>query len=157
MRALVLSLAAASLDAASVSGTVYLRQGQTRAPLAGVAVTASLAEGSRQIPSTLTDQRGRYVVADLPAGRLLLTAAKPGYFARSVLSGDGELVLSLVSSELFANADFEVLSGGVITGRVTGQRGEPLDGASVLVFRSGDLHKQRRQPAMVTRSSCPGR
>ena len=62
-----------------VQGTVYLREAKTRKPLSRVYVTAHSLRG--QVLATMrTDREGRYLLADLPRRRIVLTALRPGYY-----------------------------------------------------------------------------
>src|SRR5262245_8112349 len=64
----------------AVSGTVTAAS--TGDPLRHARVFATVASGSA--PATLTDDRGRYVLAGLTAGRHVLTIIKPGYVRRTI-------------------------------------------------------------------------
>ncbi len=89
---------------------------------AGVAVVARAAEGSDLIQSSTTDAQGRYVLSNLAGGRMLASASRPGYFARSVAGGGRTLLLDLASPEELSAVDFEILLGGAVTGHVTDHR-----------------------------------
>src|SRR5262249_29864495 len=76
---LATALGAASASAATVSGTVFLRSGESRRPLVGVRVTARADHGSELLQSAETDGQGRYLLRDLPKNRIVLSAGRAGY------------------------------------------------------------------------------
>jgi hypothetical protein len=132
--AALLLLLAASVEAASISGTVYLREGQARRPLSGVRVQARAAGGRELLQTAATDAEGRYRLGDLPRARVSLTAVKRGYFARAAASGDAALVLDAAAEDV-SGADFELHAGGVITGRVLDQWGGPVENAPITLYQ----------------------
>ena len=137
------ALLAASLPAASVSGTIYLIQSPARRPAPGVKVTARAA-GGKLLGSTRTDPSGRYRFAPLPPGRVTLAAARPGYFARAVAAGEKNLIVDLTATQELAGADFEIEAGGVITGRLTDSFGDPLEKIPVTIHRVVDADSGHR-------------
>src|SRR5262249_51870015 len=116
---LAAALVATSAPAATVSGTVFLRSGDSRRPLAGARVTARADHGSQLLESAETDAQGRYLLRELPKSRIVLSAGKAGYVGRAVGSREARLILDLASDSSIPEADFEMLLGGVITGRIT--------------------------------------
>jgi hypothetical protein len=83
-----------------------------------------------------TDDMGRFEFSDLPAGRFFLNATKPG-FATPIFS-----VTSINLPVSFALADRQVVNrtitlprGGVITGRLVDELGDPVTGAEMRVER----------------------
>ncbi len=132
---LATALVATSAPAATVSGTVSLRSGESRRPLAGVRVTARADHGSELLESAETDAQGRYLLRELPKSRIVLSAARAGYVGRAVASREARLILDLASDPSIREADFEMLPGGVITGRITDALGEPLERVQMELFR----------------------
>lgn len=135
LRSPAVLLLVVSAQAATISGTVYLRAGDTRRPLAGVRVMARADYGSELFQSTESDPQGRYLLVNLPRRRISLSAAKASYFTRAVACREPRLIVDLAADETLAGADFEVLPGGVITGRVTDPLGDPLEGVQMGVWR----------------------
>ena len=94
-------------------------------------------EGIDEARSTTTDDNGRYEFKDLPAGRIRLTASKGGYVevqygqrrpqqsGRPIDLGRGQTI----------DVDFNLPRGGVLTGRITDEIGEPAVGAMVNASR----------------------
>lgn len=120
-----------SMQAAGVSGTVYLRNGEARVPARAVRISVRVGEGMEVIRAAETDAQGRYVLADLPKTTVRLAASKRGYVTRAVEGADSNLLLDLAVDEALAGQDFDLMPGGVITGRVTDALGEPMQGVQV--------------------------
>jgi hypothetical protein len=118
------------------SGTARIRGrvigGEAGTPLRRATVLLS-GEGTDGPRSAITDDNGRYDFKDLSAGRIRLTASKGGYVevqygqrrpqqsGRPIDLGSGQTI----------EADFNLPRGGVLTGRITDEIGEPAVGASV--------------------------
>jgi hypothetical protein len=95
-----------------------VRRAQVRANVGGM-------PGARV---TSTDAQGRFELRDLPAGRWTLSASKPGFVTQRygqrrpfetvspIELGDGQRV----------DANFSLLRGGVINGRVQDDLGDPV-------------------------------
>ena len=127
--------APAQTGTASITGRV-MSDTQPARPLRRAIVTLNTAE--RTIGRTaVADDQGRFTIANLPAGRYLLTASKRGWVTmaygarasgrpgRSVALADGERV----------TANMQLPRGAVITGVVLDQSGQPLQGAILRVLR----------------------
>jgi hypothetical protein len=97
--------------------------------------------------ATMTDAEGRYELNQLPAGSYHLKATRGGYVeaaygqrrpferGRPVEIADGAVV---------QNIDFALAPGGVVTGRVVDEIGEPVAQASVSLTRRGYVDGERR-------------
>ena len=118
-------------QAAVVSGTVYLRIDHTRTPARGVRISVRASEGAEVLRSAETDAAGRYALAELPKTKIRLAASKRGYVTSAVAGGDSNLLLDLAADETLAQQDFDLVPGGVITGRIAGALDEPLQGVRV--------------------------
>lgn len=131
---------------ASISGRVVAADsGQ---PLRRAIVTAQFLSATRgpggivQGPgasSARTDDDGRYTLARLPAGEYMLAARRAGY----VDSGFGQTArttpsrrITVADGAAVGPLDFQLLRGGVITGRVTDDAGEPAERVMVRAMRS---------------------
>ena len=132
---LAIVLVVAAAPAATVSGSVFLRSGESRRPLGGVRVMAHADHGSELLESAETDARGRYLLREIPKRRIALSAGKGGYVGRATASREARLILDLASDPSITAADFEMLPGGVITGRITDALGEPLELVQMELFR----------------------
>ena len=112
----------------------------------------------RDVRSTTTDVDGRYEFHDLPAARYNLSAMKNGfvmmsYGARS-WSQPGR-VLTVADRQDVDRVDFSLPRGGVITGRVLDEFGDPAVGVNVQPLRSTIMNGQRTanpMGSMVTTS-----
>jgi hypothetical protein len=96
---------------------------------------ARQAGGGELLQRATTDAQGRYRLDGLPGGRVLVSASRPGFITRALAGGDASLLLDLSGAYDFADADFVVQPGGVITGRITDARGDPLEEAHIHLFR----------------------
>jgi hypothetical protein len=127
--------APAQTGTASITGRV-MSDTQPSRPLRRAIVTLNSAD--RSIGRTaVADDQGRFTMANLPAGRYLLTASKRGWVTmsygarasgrpgRSVALADGERV----------TANLQLPRGAAITGVVLDQNGQPLQGATIRVLR----------------------
>ncbi len=108
---------------------------ETGRPLRHAAVTASSDVASR---SASTDDDGLFAWSDLPAGKYRLRASVAGYvgldFGEDANEGGGRDIV-LGERETFDRADFRLPRGGVITGRVLDESGEPVEGVQVVAMR----------------------
>jgi hypothetical protein len=90
---------------------------------------------------TTTDIDGRYEFTDLPSGHFTVLASRTGYIATNSDAFD------LADNERRDNVNIRVPRGGVITGQVTDEFGEPVVGAAVVPMRSQFVQGQRRLTA----------
>jgi len=87
---------------------------------------------------TTTDAQGRFEVKDLPAGRYTLSATKAGYVTMSYGQRRPEqpgTVLDVLDGQLVEKIAILLPPGGVITGRVVDEFGDPVAGAQVQSLR----------------------
>ncbi len=115
---------------------------QTNAPVAGARVSVTPVFRGTRDPrfrppasgtpggalNTVTDADGRFVLDDVPLGEVRVAAHKPG-FADPV----AQPVMTRAGWETVVN--FFLRQGGVLSGRILDQRGEPLSGIRVMVMR----------------------
>ncbi|HEX2442429.1 MAG TPA: carboxypeptidase-like regulatory domain-containing protein [Vicinamibacterales bacterium] len=102
-----------------------------------------------------TDAEGRYVFRELPAGRYTVNASKPGYVSlqygqrRPFEQGRP---IELVDKQVVDKVDFTLPRGGVLTGRIVDEFGDPVSDVSVnamqLRYMAG-----RRRPVNAGRQS----
>jgi protocatechuate 3,4-dioxygenase beta subunit len=93
--------------------------------------------------AVMTDDTGRFSLMNLPAGRYSLTATKPAfvtayYGSRRPGRGPG-VPVALTDGSALDDVVMRMARGGVVSGRVTDEFGQPVPGASVRVMqeRSG--------------------
>jgi hypothetical protein len=101
------------------------------------ATVAVLAEADSQtVESVETDKDGRFALERLPAAKYQLTASKRGFltafydehedFSTAIVTGEGQDT---------GNLTFRLKPGAVLYGIVTGDGGDRLEGAKVLLFQ----------------------
>lgn len=137
---------------ASITGTIVTKTDPAR-PLRGVIVQVAGAAAK----SAITDEKGQFVVRDLPAGKYSVNATKPAYlwqtFGATRLGGPG--VSIILADGQTADASMSLTMGGVIAGTLTNGKGRPLAGISVAattVPASGQWEavSSASRPAVVT-------
>lgn len=118
---------------ASISGRITTAD--TGAPLRRAEVRAISDRGL--IRMATTDEQGRFVVRDLPAGTFSLHASKTGfvplYFGQR-RPFERRATIALTEGEK-ASADVGLPRAGAITGRIVDTTGEPVMGARVQALR----------------------
>jgi hypothetical protein len=104
-----------------------------------------------------TDAEGRYEFKELPAGRYTLSASKGSYVQLQY----GQLrpfepgkPIEVLEAQTLEKLDFALPKGGVITGRILDEFGEPLADAQVAAQRYQNIQGRRRlvpagRPAMT--------
>ena len=124
------------------------------------AVPASLSAAERRPRAASTDEQGRYQITGLPAGTYTVSAAKSGFvdgaFGQRRPSGPGTSV-ELTDGQQAANIDIKLARGGVVTGHVLDEQGEPLARAMVTVLRQQYVRGQKQlTPAGTDQSDDRG-
>jgi hypothetical protein len=121
----------------TISGTVTASS--TGDPLRHARVFATVAAGSA--PATLTDDRGRYALPGLSAGRHILTIVKPGYVRRTIPVD--------VPLRDAVDVDAQMVKGAVISGALLDELGEPVTSTSVAVRSVGTAGNLARAPIVA--------
>lgn len=129
---------------ASISGRVTAAD--TGAPLrrARVSVSGQELRGSR---SALTDPEGRFFIGELPAGSYSLFATRGGYVQTPYgrrSGGLGGKSITLHDGQKLENVDVALQRGGVITGFVSDEYGEPIADAEIRVLQLRWFNGRRR-------------
>ena len=102
---------------------------------ARVFINAAELQGGRGI---LTDDTGIFDFTELPAGRYTLSVSKSGFISlsygqrRPLMAGTP---LQLADGQPLKGIEFRLPRGGVISGRVLDEEGEPVVGANVRIMR----------------------
>jgi len=102
-----------------------------------------------------TDADGGYTIKDLPAGRYMLTASKGGYIQLSYGQQrpfEAGKPVDLLDGQTIEKVDFALPLGGVITGRILDEFGDPVTDAQVMPMRS-QFAGGRRQFVPIGRPS----
>lgn len=126
---------------AKISGRVLTASGK---PLAGAHVTVSGQSGDVAIAKT--DQTGRYSV-EVEPGTYGVRAEQNGYVTAWYKLEDAtgqHTPLTLEAGQTMSTVDFRLKKGGVITGRILDEYGEPLIGQRVMV-----IPKDKEQDALT--------
>lgn len=120
---------------AVVRGTVVAAD--TGAPLRRVLVRASAPEAQDMKVAT-TDDQGRFEIKELVGGRYGITAQKTGYVTLSYgqrRASERGTVVEIAAGQTVEKIAVALPRGGVITGRIADELGEPLAEAMVQVQR----------------------
>jgi hypothetical protein len=128
---------AAPTGTAAIAGVVVAAD--TGRPVRRVHVTLSSAAPDVMLSATTADD-GHFKFSDLPAGAFTLTGSRPGFIdsvfgQRQPGSGRPGSPVELIDGQKVENLSLSIARGGVITGIVTDDRGEPEFGAQVRAMR----------------------
>jgi protocatechuate 3,4-dioxygenase beta subunit len=130
--AILASVFATGLSAASVSGVVNTRENGRAIPVFRAVVMARETAGSDIVAVARTDRQGRFLIVGLTSPRVVLSVQKPGYNTRSVNSRQGESVaLDCSAPEDCGGVEFELARAAVVAGMVVDELGEPVSGVAV--------------------------
>lgn len=105
----------------------------------GATVTLLDEKGNRLLASVVADSEGDFTLNNIPAGKYPLNASKRGYrsafydehegFNTAIVTGEGQNTENLV---------FQLTPGALLRGVVTAGEGDPVPGASVMLFQRPD-------------------
>jgi protocatechuate 3,4-dioxygenase beta subunit len=127
----------------SITGRVLTAD--TGRPVKRAQVTAS--GSGRGVRGAVTDDQGRFSLSGLAAGSYTITASKNG-FVDAVYGQRRPLQpgtpVQLLDNQQAVNIDLRLIRGGVITGRVLDEDGEPLMRALVSIQRYQYLQGNRQ-------------
>lgn len=124
-----------AVGTASISGIVVVDGAGTPVRRARVSVAAPELRGGRAV---LTDDQGRFSFEALPAGRFTLTATKSGYVSGAYgakRAGRPGTPIQLTDGQELTGLTVPMPRGGVITGIVVDEYGEPAPGTPVRALR----------------------
>ena len=130
-----------------ITGRVLAADSGRPVKRARVAVTGAAAGGGRGGGMAITDDQGRYTVAELAAGTYSVTASKSGFVdaaygqRRPLQPGTP---VALADGQAAASIDLRLTRGGVITGRIVDEDGEALARALVTVQRYQYVRGERQ-------------
>jgi uncharacterized surface anchored protein len=139
---------ASSAQGYRVAGTVV--NATTGEPVRGAAVALLTVEDSHVVASTESGDDGRFQMEGLSAAKYQLSASKRGYstgfynqhweYNSAVVTGPGQDTGKLV---------FKLSPAGVIYGVVTGDGGDPVEGASVMLYEKPHRHVPGEKTLML--------
>jgi hypothetical protein len=118
-----------------ITGRVLTADSGRPVKRARVSINAAELQGGRGL---LTDDTGVFDFTDLPAGRYSLSVSKSGFIAlsygqrRPLMAGTP---LQLGDGQQLKGIEFRLPRGGVISGRILDEEGEPVVGANVRIMR----------------------
>jgi protocatechuate 3,4-dioxygenase beta subunit len=130
---------------ATVAGRV--RDGERG--VAGIAVVVMSSDPSqrfRTVGRARTDAEGRYRVAGVPPGRYVIAPIAPAYVLQEMNSFPPGKPLTLSAGDSVEDADFRIVRGGVVTGRVTDSDGNPVVAEPVQVASADSSNGETRTP-----------
>ncbi len=120
----------------SIAGVVL--DDTTKRPLRRVRVSARTPE-MRNEQLAMTDEEGRFVIADLPPGPHTIVGTKPAYLTSwlgATRPGRGPgIPLSLKEGQKVTDVTLHLARGGVITGVVMDQFGQPFAGGRIRLMQ----------------------
>jgi 5-hydroxyisourate hydrolase-like protein (transthyretin family) len=127
---------------ATVSGKITLKG----KPAPGVVVGLRSSEPAQFDPTfkATTDQDGKYRIAEVPQGKYVIAPVAPTFVIANVNNLAGQSVI-VNEGENIEGIDFDLIRGGVITGKITDAEGHPIVEESVSLLsadypRSGPSH-----------------
>ena len=120
--------------------TGIISGGDTGRPLRRVRVTLTNSVTNASLGTAVTDAEGRFSFTRLPAGSLTLRAVRTGYldivFGQKKLgSGRPGTPIQLTEGQKIENLALQMPRGGVISGMVVDDVGDPAFGVPVRAFR----------------------
>jgi hypothetical protein len=146
---------AAPVDTGVIAGKVVAADTGRPVKRARVIVT-----GAGRPRAATTDDQGRFRVTVLPPGTYSITATKTGFVdgafgqRRALRTGTP---VELAEAQQRADVDMKLSRGGVITGRVLDEDGEPLSRAMVTVLRQQYVRGEKQlTPAGTDQSDDRG-
>lgn len=127
---------------ATISGKITLKG----KPAPGVVVGLRLIEPAQFDPTfkATTDQDGKYRIAEVPHGKYVIAPVAAAFVTANVNNSGGQSVI-VNEGENIEGIDFDLIRGGVITGKITDAVGGPIveEGVNLLSAdypRSGPSH-----------------
>jgi protocatechuate 3,4-dioxygenase beta subunit len=135
---------AAPRGSGAIAGTVVAAVGGDPVRLAKVTLSGAELLGSR---IAITDDAGRFVFESVPVGRFNVSADKAAYLTtRYGATGPGRpgTPITLAEAQRVTNITLALARGGVITGVLRDDRGEPLGNAPVQLMQYRMVNGVRR-------------
>ena len=122
-------IALAQETGASVAGRVT--NSVTGAPIVRAHVRSMQLVENGHTYGALTDDKGKFSFAQLPAGKYSMTAEAAGFETPQFIFGESTDQVELRAGENRADFDIALTAYGVISGRVLDAEGRPVQGVSV--------------------------
>ena len=120
---------------------VILTAEATPKPLRGahVALAGAALLGGRTV---ITDDTGRFAFTQVPAGRFTLQASKAAFIFQAygaTRPGGSGTTISLAEGQRMTDITLKLARGGVITGTIRDERGQPASGIQVQASRTQNI------------------
>ena len=119
-------------DRATISGKVTIKGKPARSIVVGVRLNQD--NPSAQTFQAKTDDDGIYHVTGIPGGSVSIAPVAPAFVISSVSESWGRSLI-VTEGDTIEGVDFNLLRGGVITGKVTDADGSPIIAQSVSLLR----------------------
>jgi len=131
----------------TISGKVTIKG----KPAPGIVVALMYSDGASsnqaQLPRGTTDQDGTYRISDVPSGTYTVQTAKPAYVQKDA-QDVGKRMIVVGEGESIEEIDFELVRGGVITGKVTDSSGKPAVFEAVNIYKAEVFERATQQRQM---------
>ncbi len=125
----------------------------TGSPLksARVALVPEDSHSYRQLYATPSDSDGRFAFKDIVAGRYRFFASRAGFLDEyyKATSHDNDVILSLKDGEEVKGVLFRMTRAAVITGRVSNEDGEPMEGVEVTALSKPDEEELEEESSLT--------
>ena len=109
----------------SIKGRVVADDGR---PVVNASLIAQAVNGPPTVRPAQVDSEGKFSFNDLPSGAYVVFAVAPGYIDEAMSTGDpNDWPRHLIGAQL----KIKMIKGGVITGKVTNSKGDPIVGVPV--------------------------
>ena len=109
----------------SIKGRVVADDGR---PVVNASLMAQAVNGPPSVRPAQVDSEGKFSFDDLPSAAYVIFAVAPGYIDEAMSTGDpNDWPRHLIGTQL----KIKMIKGGVITGKVTNSKGEPIVGVPV--------------------------
>src|SRR5579864_1519293 len=132
------------------AGTAVIRgrvtDGDSGQPLRRALVRV-IAPGLRENRVATTDEQGRWELSELPAGSYIVSATKGNYVGLQFGQArptDAGRPIALLDGQTVEKVDFSLRRGGVITGHVLDEYGDPVPNVQVAALRAQFMQGGRR-------------
>ena len=109
--------------------------------------------GTASTRTTSTDLAGRYEIRELPTARYRVAVTRAGYLPLDYgqrRPGEQGRPIQLTDGQVMERVDFALPRMSVITGRVTDETGEPMEGVTVVASRSLYFEGRRKLVPIAT-------
>ena len=130
--AVVAPLSAYAEGCASISGTIYRIEADSKHPFQNATITVVSAEANALLATETSDANGRFRIDRLPPIQVRVSAHHMGYIAVSADNNNsGPVVLDCMAGGAHTTVGFELSRGASLNGRVVDEYGEAVESVEV--------------------------